>query len=281
MCILSFCWPEFSLLLERQLREYCALFVDGDLLTKASFSATMVTAILPSLTNDDSDGETNGLASPNANRNPRLSAAFSIASEVTITPERYTRNLSQERSNTAVQEVSDTTGKPSALAGYVGMFTGCGALVALVLFLPLPTNFGEIDGVTQAQAVKYSFYVVAAVALFVAAFVFVGLKNLKGEEGKGWRLLFGRRSWYDESVEELEDADALRRRVSNTNIAGDQDTANLPTETDSISAFDARLCASCIHRLEDWLGVSRWFRCASFHCRHFSVHSVVYQHLFY
>lgn len=81
--------------------------------------------------------------------------------------------------------------KPSALAGFVGLFTGCGALVALSLFLPLPAQFSRREGVTPAQAVTYSFYVVGAVSLFVAVFVFFGLAGLKGEEGKGWRMLLG------------------------------------------------------------------------------------------
>lgn len=173
----------------------------------------MVTAILPSLT-DDHGSQTTGLGSSNATRNPRLSAAYSIASEVTITPERYTRSLSNERPGAANSEEAIKAGKPSALAGFVGMFTGCGALVALTLFLPLPTNFGRIEGVTQAEAVTYSFYVVAVVSLLVAIFVFFGLRKLKGEEGKGWRLLLGRRSWYEEQVADLEDAETLRRRVS-------------------------------------------------------------------
>lgn len=83
--------------------------------------------------------------------------------------------------------------KPTTLAGYVGLFTGCGALVALSLFLPLPTRFGDLKDVTKAEAVKYSFYVVGAFSLAVAVFVGIGLRNLRGEEGKGWRMLFGLR----------------------------------------------------------------------------------------
>lgn len=80
------------------------------------------------------------------------------------------------------------------LAGYVGLFTGCGALVALALFLPLPTRFGQISEITLAQAVEYSFYVVGAIAFVVAILVFFGLRGLSGEEGKGWRTLFRQRS---------------------------------------------------------------------------------------
>jgi hypothetical protein len=45
----------------------------------------------------------------------------------------------------------------------------------------------------MAQAVTESYYVVAAVALLVAVFVLVGLQDLKGEEGKGWKTLLGLR----------------------------------------------------------------------------------------
>ena len=153
----------------------------------------MVTAILPSLTDDG-----NSVASTARNKiNQRHSAAFSVNSEITITPERYTRSLSHDRTTSHGANVNvnanakKKAGKPSALAGLVGIFTGCGALVALGLFLPLPAKFGELDGVTQAQAVAYSFYTVAAMALVVAVFVFIGLRRLRGEDGKGWRVLFG------------------------------------------------------------------------------------------
>lgn len=171
----------------------------------------MVTAILPSLTDDaDELARTPGL--PRAKPNARLSAAFSVESEVTITPERYTRTLSNERVN---PNSAATSGKPSALAGYVGLFTGCGALVALSLFLPLPARFGEIDGVTPGEAVSYSFYVVGAVALVVAVFVFIGLRNLKGEDGKGWKVLFASRDRRD-AFERLgtHDEDGVQRQVS-------------------------------------------------------------------
>jgi hypothetical protein len=45
----------------------------------------------------------------------------------------------------------------------------------------------------MGQAVQHSFYVVGAISLAVAVFVFFGLRDLKGEEGKGWRMLFGLR----------------------------------------------------------------------------------------
>jgi hypothetical protein len=126
-----------------------------------------------------------------------------MESEVTITPERY-HGISSHSPSQGSQSsigageaqaaaVEEGKHKPSALAGYVGLFTGCGALVALSLFLPLPARFGRLEGVTMGQAVTYSFYTVGAIALWVAVFVAYGLRNLRGEEGKGWRLLLGLR----------------------------------------------------------------------------------------
>lgn len=177
----------------------------------------MVTAILPSLTNDGREEACQ--EPPRQERSPsrynkpnqRLSVACSVESEVTITPERYyyTRSssnnsrVSQEQQQQDVADAEDAgnaasvasqQGKPSTLAGFVGLFTGCGALVALTLFLPLPAKFGEREGVTPAQAVSYSFYVVGGIALAVGLFVLIGLRDLKGEEGKGWKALLGKKA---------------------------------------------------------------------------------------
>jgi hypothetical protein len=157
----------------------------------------MVTATLPSLTDESEDSSRDPRSRRKRTRNARTSIAFSVESELTITPERYTRTVSQDGSFRGDQNNQQAKGKAPALAGYVGLATGCGALVALSLFLPLPTRFGAIDKVTPGQAVSYSFYVVGAVAFFVAIFVFIGLRNLRGEEGKGWAVLLGSRRGYD------------------------------------------------------------------------------------
>ncbi|KAH6606834.1 major facilitator superfamily domain [Trichoderma cornu-damae] len=163
----------------------------------ASATATMVTAILPSLTDEDEDLRNSALArakaaSRNRHSVARLSAAFSVESEATITPEVYSRSLSSDgRPVSAAVDPQARSGKSSVLAGYVGLFTGCGALLALSCFLPLPAKFGEVDKVTPGEAVSYSFYVVGAVALLVAVAVSFGLRGIQGEQGKGWRLLLG------------------------------------------------------------------------------------------
>ncbi|KAK3357748.1 hypothetical protein B0T25DRAFT_499284 [Lasiosphaeria hispida] len=159
----------------------------------ATAAATMVTAILPSLTQE------NQPAAETAPKPPpivRTSVALSVDSEMTITPERF-RNSSAGSNYTTSEDGEDEGsrhgggGKPSALAGYVGLFTGCGALVALTLFLPLLSRFNSVDGATTGQGVTYSYYVVGVTSLAVAVFVFFGLRGLQGEEGKGWRTLFG------------------------------------------------------------------------------------------
>ncbi|OLN93973.1 hypothetical protein CCHL11_03471 [Colletotrichum chlorophyti] len=157
----------------------------------ATAAATMVTAILPSLTDDSDSSEDSANGSNKPAHNPRNSVAMSLESDMTITPARYLGSSGNGTTATPSEQDEAKAGKPSALAGYVGLFTGCGALVALSLFLPLPARFGEIDDVTSGQAVTDSFYVVGIVAFVVAFFVFFGLRNLKGEEGKGWSVLLG------------------------------------------------------------------------------------------
>ncbi|SPN98353.1 related to MFS transporter [Cephalotrichum gorgonifer] len=177
----------------------------------ASAAATMVTAILPSLTDETEQKPHHHV--PKRRRATRVSD-LSLESDVTITPERYS-NASASASASIYsdgdgeeeeeEEEERRLGRPSALAGYVGVFTGCGALVALSLFLPLPAWFGELDGVSTGDAVRYSYYVVALVALGVGGFVFLGLEGLRGEEGKGWGALLGGRR--DEATELPEDGD--------------------------------------------------------------------------
>ncbi|KAK6601787.1 major facilitator superfamily transporter [Botrytis cinerea] len=126
-------------------------------------TATMVTAILPSMSareTDDSEGSP--ISRSALPENVRHSIATeSIDSEITITPTNYNDRR-------------------------------CGALVALIAFLPLPAQFSRMKGVSQGQAVADSFYVVGVVSLMVSCFCFIGLRGLAGEEGKGWRLLLGR-----------------------------------------------------------------------------------------
>ena len=115
----------------------------------------------------------------------RHSVSPSESSELTITQTRHhQRILKRSPDFVSVPQAP----APTRLAGFVGLFTGFGALVALVLFLPLPATFRN-NGVDAGTAVTYSYYVVGAIAFTVAASVFFGLRNLVSEEGKGWHRL--------------------------------------------------------------------------------------------
>lgn len=143
----------------------------------------MVTAILPTMTVvkivEDPRSPTR-----HANGTSHTMAA-SISSELTITPDRFRSRVPVPEDTHAKEDVVDST---SHLAGLVGMFTGCGALVALLIFLPLPTRFQDA-GASAATAVANAFYVVGAIAILVALGCFFGLRRLPGEDGKSWKRL--------------------------------------------------------------------------------------------
>lgn len=143
----------------------------------------MVTALLPTMTVVKIVEDPR---SPSRRNNGTSHAVTpSISSELTITPARF-RSSSPIDENTTV--VKDTVASTSHLAGLVGMFTGSGALVALLIFLPLPTRF-QGGGASPAEAVADAFYVVGSIAIVVAIGCFWGLRRLPGEEGKTWRRL--------------------------------------------------------------------------------------------
>ncbi|KAJ4336141.1 hypothetical protein N0V87_005577 [Didymella glomerata] len=153
-----------------------------------SATATMVTAILPTMTVVEEVKP--DPRSPTLRRvvnSSRHAIAASISSELTITPDRF-RSSSQEPPAPTKKDASAST---SQLAGLVGMFTGCGALVALLVFLPLPTRFQDA-GESPAAAVAAAFYVVGAIAILVAIGCFFGLRQLPGEDEKGWKRLIGK-----------------------------------------------------------------------------------------
>lgn len=195
VCVLGYSIVGASLLLTVQARNVYPQL----LLARMMFSiggaatATMVTAILPSMTGNGDQGIANSCGDPSSTMpGPAQHRVVpSLDSEATITPATYNSRANPTSGRNSRIYADTTRSSPPRLAGLVGVFTGCGALVALTLFLPLPTQFSRIDGVTQGQAVADSFYVVAAIALIVACSCYFGLRGLQGEEGKGWRLLLG------------------------------------------------------------------------------------------
>lgn len=129
--------------------------------------STMVTAVLPAVTGKNPSAQTR---------------RGSTASEAAIAPDDGDNDPSPGISE------PNATSPSSRLAGFAGMFAGCGALVSLAVFLPLPERFGKW-GVSPPRAIQYSYYLVAVVSLLVSLWCFIGFRNIPGEEGKGWSSL--------------------------------------------------------------------------------------------
>lgn len=151
-----------------------------------SATATMVTAILPSMSAPRNRTTINTPPGSSPQVNGRT-VTPSISSELTITPQRLNHQDSQFPSKQE-QASASSNPSPTRLAGFVGLFTGCGALIALGLFLPLPAWFQKA-GVGPGQAVTDAYYIAGATALVISAVCSHGLRNLLGEEDKGWRAL--------------------------------------------------------------------------------------------
>ena len=151
-------------------------------------SSTMITALLPCMVAPAPINKKT--STPSQSHLPVLESSHStspsVSSELTITPARLAIAPRPRPATRPSEEPSSHATSPPRLAGVVGVFTGCGALVALVLFLPLPTRFSQLEGVTPAQAMRDSYYVVGAIALLISVICFIGLRNLRGEEEKGW-----------------------------------------------------------------------------------------------
>ena len=170
-------------------------------------TSTMVTAILPIMTLDKGKTKATDPIGEYSDDPERITEALShrqrshtAASSLTVTPQRYSSAASSIRSHPhsashIPAEPESEQGKPSTsqIAGLVGMFTGCGALVALGVFLPLPARLREIFE-DRTVAIQNSFYIVGSVALLVATFCFFGLRGLTGEEHKHLRRLLPSRS---------------------------------------------------------------------------------------
>ncbi|KIW91983.1 uncharacterized protein Z519_06965 [Cladophialophora bantiana CBS 173.52] len=144
-------------------------------------ASTMVTAILPAVaahsTGFPAENQPAGVTQA-IGGNGHVSSP-SVESEVTITPATFVSRSSHRKDNGNLTAAdSDITGSTSRVAGFVGMFTGCGALIALTLFLPLPAKF-QYAGVGEKAALKDSFYIVAAVSFFLAIWCFFGLRRLQ------------------------------------------------------------------------------------------------------
>jgi MFS family permease len=164
-------------------------------------ASTMVTAILPTMSRDLSldnikdhanhsrpeQGFERSVDSRDATQGdePLRAPSLSISSELTITPVMFQSQSDQatEAENASSPPALDPAAASSKIAGYVGMFAGCGALLALVLFLPLPERFQK-RGSAPETSLQYSYYIVAVVALFVSMWCLIGLHGLREDDIK-------------------------------------------------------------------------------------------------
>ena len=168
----------------------------------------MVTAILPSIVSlaHGAGIATTGDSSSSAIQqrmilDPREtyhSTSPSLSSELTITPARLATTPVVSTAEQGQQQREEEEEKeeeerrvppkrlttPSRLAGFVGFATGCGALLAVVGFLPLPVRLSSLPGVSPTQAVKQSYYVVGFIALFIAIVCSLGLRDLPESHNK-------------------------------------------------------------------------------------------------
>jgi hypothetical protein len=178
VCVLGYLIICLALVLFVQSRNVYPQLLLGRLLFSLGGAAvsTMVTAVLPAVS--ETPGETQKpLISSVAPPDRENTSSPSLASEVTITPARYQNGSIRD----SVSVTTSSFAATSRVAGLVGMLTGCGALIALLLFLPLPARFQK-DGMSPDRALQHSFYIVAAVAFFLSLWSFIGLRNLRYEQ---------------------------------------------------------------------------------------------------
>ena len=88
-----------------------------------------------------------------------------------------TESLSSVASGLATEKPPPSTSRP---AGFVGLFSGGGALIALLIFLRLP-NWIQNDEISAERALSFSYYIVAVLAFFLSLVGFVGFRSLRGE----------------------------------------------------------------------------------------------------
>ena len=157
----------------------------------AAAASTMVTAVLPAVSSSTNAAEVKDDPSSAPAGRAHASSPSSI-SEVTNTPTSYRANGGSDATKAVTQSFSST----SRVAGLVGMLTGGGALIALLVFLPLPARFQK-DGMTPEKALQRSFYIVATAALVLSGWCFLGLRNLQYERERSAVALHEKLSMQD------------------------------------------------------------------------------------
>ena len=120
--------------------------------------------------------------------------SLSVSSELTMTPALYQSQSSHATADAIAspRPPLDHAAASSKIAGYVGMFAGCGALLSLIFFLPLPERFQK-RGYSPELSLQYSYYIVAVVALMISLWCLIGLHGLRGEPVTSTSIFMGLR----------------------------------------------------------------------------------------
>lgn len=63
------------------------------------------------------------------------------------------------------------------LSGLVGLCTGLGAVMAVTVFLPIPTHLEHKYGLSPETSLRTAFYIVGMLAIFVGGVLYVGLRH--------------------------------------------------------------------------------------------------------
>ncbi|KAK9494212.1 major facilitator superfamily domain-containing protein [Lipomyces doorenjongii] len=134
-----------------------------------SGTAAMVTALLSEV------------SSYRFSKHPQLTAA-----DVNFPPESgdaqwFEPQQQHQQQSHQLQEVPDTRRAPplpnGTLSGLVGLCTGLGAVMAVTVFLPIPTSLGKRYDLSPEESLQGAFYIVGTVAVVVGVVLFLGLRQ--------------------------------------------------------------------------------------------------------
>ena len=146
--------------------------------------STMVTAVLPTMSSKANLDPNSNKTDTNAPHHTHAHTASRV-SQATITQSSYLNDVSRNSKPSTHDGYQENH---SNIAGLVGMATGCGALVALTIFLPLPARF-QHSGTSPDLAIQYSYYIVASFALLIAILCFFGLRGIAADGSSSWGLV--------------------------------------------------------------------------------------------
>ncbi|KAM0790360.1 hypothetical protein ACM66B_003243 [Microbotryomycetes sp. NB124-2] len=113
-----------------------------------------------------------------------LSAALSLLTALPPGDETADQADSRAGSSTQQEQHTERSSRPSnsgRFSGLLGFATGCGALIGVFIFLPLPTRLADwfpldSDKASIQRGLKWTFYLVALLALAEAFFILLALR---------------------------------------------------------------------------------------------------------